>query len=285
MAEILVSDLTTTTLDGTGIFDTLMRANKAHLEDEFLKNRIKGSEYSSVYLGSLESVMTASMTFLLQKQKISLEAQLMEQQIILAQVEVQKANALLEKTRAEVLLVQQQIENSKLDATNIPRQGALIDAQKLKVEAETLQVGKQSLMTTQQTANLVLEAVNIPLQGIVLKEQACKLKAEFDLTMGTVIKTSTENNLLMQKVATEKAQILSIGVDPDSVVGRQKSLYVAQTDGFKRDAEQKTAKILVDTWNARRMTDSDDTAASTANGLDDGNVKRAVTALLNGVNA
>ena len=102
--------------------------------------------------------------------------------------------------------------------------------------------------------------------------------------MGTVVKTATENSLLEQKIATEKAQIQGVGVSENSVIGRQTALYEAQTKGFKRDAEQKAAKILVDTWNARRMTDSDDTDASDANGLSDGNVKQAIDQMLSGLN-
>ena len=70
MTAIAVTDLTQSTLDGTGVFDVLMRATKAHLEAEYNKNRIKGAEYATVYLGSLEPVLRTSLDFLLQKQKL-----------------------------------------------------------------------------------------------------------------------------------------------------------------------------------------------------------------------
>jgi hypothetical protein len=87
---------------------------------------------------------------------------------------------------------------------------------------------------------------------------------------------------MIQKVATEKAQILGLGVDEDSVIGKQKRLYQAQTDGFRRDAEQKAAKLYVDVWSAQRMTD-DGKQANAVNGLDDVTMGGVMTKLRQGV--
>ena len=218
---LTVNDLTLATLDGTGVFDVLMRANKAHLESEYQKNRIKGPEYATVYLGSLESVMQTSLQFLLNKDKSDLEAQLIQAQI--------------EKVNAEINLVKQ------------------------------------------QTANAVIEAE-------VLRAQKCKLDAEFDVLLQSKLKTATEVTLLAQKTQTEKAQTVAMGVDADSVIGRQKALYAAQATGFERDAEQKVAKLMIDSWNVRRTTD-EGTVADGTNMLYDPAVGRAVNKLLAGVGA
>lgn len=218
---LTVNDLTLATLDGTGVFDVLMRANKAHLESEYQKNRIKGPEYATVYLGSLESVMQTSLQFLLNKDKADLEAQLIQAQI--------------EKVNAEIDLVKQ------------------------------------------QTANAAIEAE-------VLRAQKCKLDAEFDVLLQSKLKTAAEVVLLTQKTQTEKAQTVAMGVDADSVIGRQKTLYEAQAKGFERDAEQKVAKLMIDSWNVRRTTD-EGTVADGTNMLYDPAVGRAVNKLLAGVGA
>lgn len=212
--SIPVSQLTQATLDGSGVFDVLMRATKAHLEDEFKKNRIKGPEYSTVYLGSLTQVMQTALAFALAQTKTDLENQLLQKQIDLA--------------------VQQ----------------------KLNAEAE----------------------------HAVLVAQECKLRAEYDLTKQATLKGEVEATLLTQKVATEKAQIQALGVDDNSVLGKQKLLYAAQTDGFKRDAEQKAAKIMIDTWSVQRTTDSG-VLPTTANKLTDSYIGSAVGKLLTGVGA
>lgn len=204
---IPLSSLTEARLTGAGVFDVLMKASRAHLDEEFARNRIKGPEYAQVYLGSLTEVLQASVQFLLQKDKADAEVRLINQQILNAEVE-----------------------------------------------------------------NRVLEA------------QVCKLKAEYDLILEQRLKTTEETGLLAQKKITERAQTVGAGVDDDSVVGRQKMLYKAQTDGFQRDAEQKTAKALIDTWNVRRTTD-DATVADGTNMLDDATIGRAVSKLLAGVGA
>jgi hypothetical protein len=214
MTAITNADLTTKSVTGTGVFDVLMQASAAHLESEFGKNRIKGTEYAEVYLGTMTQVLQTATQFLLSKQKAELEAQLLEKQIAL--VEQQRLNAVTENT--------------------------------------------------------------------VLVAQECKLRAEFDLTMATILKVNQETALLSQKAATERAQIQNLGVDEDSVLGRQKALYVAQTNGFTRDAEQKAAKVMIDTWNVRRTTD-EGTVADGTNMLNDVAVGRAVTKLLTGVGA
>lgn len=216
-----IADLTQANLDGTGVFDVLMRANKAHLESEFAKGRIRGPEYATVYLGSLESVMATALQFLLQKDQAALQAQLISKQI------------------------------EKLD--------------------------KEIDLVVQQTANAAIEAE-------VLRGQKCKLDAEFDVLLQSKLKTAAEVTLLGQKTQTEKAQTMAIGVDADSVIGRQKALYAAQATGFERDAEQKVAKLMIDSWNVRRTTD-EGTVADGTNMLYDPAVGRAVNKLLSGVNA
>lgn len=232
---ITIGDLTNANVHGAGVFDVLMRANKAHLEQEFLQGRIKGPEYATVYLGALEAVMSAALSFLLQKDKVTLEAKLVDQQIELAKVEITKANA-------QVLQIQ---------------------AQTIKVQAETTNLGAELL---------------------VLQAQKCKLDAEYDLLLTTNRKTAEEIELLKWKAVTERAQTSGAGVDVNSVIGKQMALYGAQADGFKRDAEQKAAKVMVDSWNVRRTTD-EGTVADGTNQLNDASVGRAVSKLLSGVGA
>ena len=221
VTPITLSDLTTAQVTGTGVFDVLMQATKDHLEQEFTKGRIKGTEYSTVYLGSLQAILQQAVEFLLNKDKHALEGQLLAAQI--------------EKIQAEKALVEQQ----------------------------TLNAAKELL---------------------VLEAQICKLQAEYDVIMETKLKTAEERALLQWKAMTEKAQTIGAGVDPDSVVGKQKQLYQAQADGFKRDAEQKAAKIMSDSWSVQRTTDNE-LAPTTTNKLDAASIGRAVGKMLDGVNA
>lgn len=207
MTQVLITDISDANILGAGAFDTLMRAHKAHLLEEFNSGRIRGPEYATVYLGALEATMRSALEFTMARQRVALEAELMAQQVI-----------------------------------------------------------------------------NAGLEAKVLVAQECKLRAEYDLTMKTTEKAGSENALLLQKVTTEKAQTQSIGIDPNSVIGKQKILYQAQADGFVRDSEQKVAKIMIDTWQARRMTD-EGTSANGINKLDDTIVGRTVDKMMSGINA
>jgi len=230
MAEINVSDLTAGegSLTGTGVFDELMKASEAHIQHEYSRGRIKGTDYATVYLGGLQAVMDRSLQFLLQQQRTDLEAQLLEEQI---------QNTIKERAQIEA----------------------------------------QTALTEQQTANAITE-------GQVLAAQKCKLDAEFDLIQEQKLKTIAETALLTQKKVTEKAQTDGAGIGPDSVVGKQNALYDAQRDGYRRDAEQKAAKLLVDSWNVRKTMD-DTTPVDDINKLGDTYIGASIQKLLDGINA
>ena len=256
LTPITLPQLTEATTTGSGVFDVLMKATKAHLEQEFTQGRIKGAEYATVYLGSLEAVMQNALQFLLQKDKVALDAELVKQQVELAKAELLIKQVELEKTRAELTILEKTV---------------------LKTDAEVELLTAQAAMVRAQTANEAL-------QGKVLIAQECKLRAEYDVLLSTNLKTREETTLLLWKTNTEKAQTMALGVDDNSVIGKQKALYGAQTDGFKRDAEQKAAKLLADTWSVRRTTD-EATVADATNKLNDATVGRAIEKLLSGIGA
>lgn len=179
---------------------------------------------------------------------------------------------LLQKDEAanKALLVQAQIDLTKL-------QGELLQKE---IDREIL---TRDLIAA-QVAKLKAETTNVITENDSLIAQQCLLKAQYDLTMVQKLQTTAQTSLVQQKIATEKAQVTDTGVDDNSVIGRQKLLYKAQTDGFQRDAEQKAAKMLIDTWNVRRTTD-EGTVADGVNMLNDATIGRAVLKVLDGVQA
>jgi len=80
-----VESLTTVDVDGSGVFDVLMKATKLHLLEEYNAQRITGKEYSTVYLGAMSAVLQTSAQFLLneqQVQKINADIGLVRQQTV-----------------------------------------------------------------------------------------------------------------------------------------------------------------------------------------------------------
>jgi len=263
MAASTITDLTEGKLDGNGVFDELMRSFKAHIHEEYSKNRLTGAEYATVYLGGLQTTMEQALQYLLQRRRSELEADLVA-----------------EKIKTEVLgqeRLNKEIINLGAQKLQIDAQTELLTQQGLNAEKERDQIVAQTELVEQQTSNAILE-------GKVLVAQECKLRMEYDLLAEQKLKTVAETALLNQKKVTELSQTSGSGIDEESQVGSQIALYKAQRDGFKRDAEQKAAKLMSDVWAVQRTTD-EGIQASTSNGLQDANIARAINKMLEGVNA
>jgi hypothetical protein len=259
--KVVTAQLTEATLNGSGVFDTLMRATKAHLDAEYTQNRIKGAEYSSVYLGSLTEVLSQSVQFLLHKDKAYYDAQIAEAQVRL--------------TEAQILLVEAQIAREQLDADLIAAQAEKLRREVLMMDKQEELMDKQIEVASQSILKGEIEIVNLGIQSSLLN-------AQVNLTTAQKTSTDAQSALVIQKTLTEKAQISANGVDEDSVLGKQKNLYSAQTNGYQRDAEQRAAKLMSDTWVARRTTD-EGTIADSTNLLNDATIGKVITKLLAGV--
>ncbi|EBV1835083.1 hypothetical protein DNZ22_18665 [Salmonella enterica subsp. enterica serovar Newport] len=185
MADVIITpitneDLTTKVVDGTGIFDELMTAANAHLDSQFKKERITGTQYAEVYLGQLQAVLANAVQFLIERDKTYLNNLLINAQIELANKQVELAEKQLEQADKQLELLEKQIE----------------------------------------------------------LQQA-------------------QSDLARQKIKTEIAQIADAvdGVAVGGVIGAQVALYKQQRESFLRDAEQKSLKILADTWITRKTID------------------------------
>lgn len=323
MAEILNTDITTGVIDGDGIFDKFMSSIETRLDREYAKNRIKGVEYSKVYLGAMESAMQQSIAFELGRQQADKQAELLAQQtlkaveetalIVSQELKVDAETALInenttnavkqgvildledDKVIAETALIDQNIINAvsqnkviELQDDKIVLENALLGAQKLKVDAEKILVTEQKYKTTS-------EIVLVKNQGYAeLAKVADSVTFDGDalptVVSGLIGKQSSkilsEKELVNQKRTTEYAQVYDVvydTVDPvTGVIGKQKALYGKQTDGFDRDAEQKLAKIMVDSWNVRRSTDE---ATIPAGGMTDPDIKDVLNVAKVGINA
>lgn len=141
--------------------------------------------------------------------------------------------------------------------------------------AQVVTEGKNQSLLDQQILNAGAEFTKI-------ESEKCLLDAQYDSAVQQALRIAAEAALLAQKKLTEQAQISATSVDMDSVIGRQKSLYEAQTSGYARDAEQKVAKILADSF-AVQMSASGVT--SEGSGLDAPHVLQAVTKMLDGISA
>ena len=250
---------------------------------------------------------------------VDAQVRLTEAQIALAEAELAREVLNKELIEAQIRKIDREIESADVadahvvaqtnmitaQTANVSKEGLILDNQLTvsakeieKITADISMLGKQELnvvadtaIKTQQKLNMAEQLKQITaetakatqeLQNLIAQE--CLLRAQYDLTVVNKLQATAQTSLIQQKQATERAQIVETGVDENSVIGRQKTLYKAQADGFQRDAEQKAAKLLVDSWSVRRTTDSG-TVADSTNMLNDATVGRMVTKLLTGVQA
>ena len=208
---------------GEGVFDQLMKSVKSHLKEEYDEQRIRGSEYTQVYLGGLQGAMSQAIQW-------QLGAQIAENQaaLIAVQIEAQEKQVLLlEEQRqqliAQTALIVEQTEGQTLNNLNIAKQGVILDVQEE-------QIVKGIELTTAQ----------------ILQTEEATLTA----TYGRENTLPAQVAILTQKLITEEAQTKDVTAQGTvtGVLGKQKELYGKQTDGFDRDAEQKAARIVADVW-------------------------------------
>ena len=285
MPELTIAALTESTVEGNGVFDKLMQAVSAQCQREYDQNRIRGPEYSTVYLTGLQSAMDQAIRFLLERTNVELQ----EKQIELAQKQIELADKDLLLKDKNIELAQKQIEKLELDKD-------LTEAQVRKIDAEILIIPKQGALLDQQVLsaiqNVILsekqveqitaEILNIPKQGELLDAQVCKTEAEYDVLILQKDKIVSETDLLQQKLQTEKAQTQSGIADPASSVGQQNSLLAQQVWGIERDAEQKAAGIIADVLQVvAGVTDAETVGIALTNGA----MKGVFDTLRAGINA
>jgi len=176
MTDIITSDLTTKVVGGTGVFDELMVATLAHLDTQYLSNRLKGVDYANVYLGSIQAVLQQSSAFLLAKDTAAAQVDLLRAQIIsqgvqdtlgLAQVALAEKELELKATQLDISLAELEIKQAEL--VNLPKQGVLLDAQAIKINSE-ISLLKQKKLT--EEAQIKDTVAGVAVVGVIGKQKA-----------------------------------------------------------------------------------------------------------------
>ena len=94
-------------------------------------------------------------------------------------------------------------------------------------------------------------------QAELAEKQIEQADKQLELLEKQIELQQAQSDLARQKIKTEIAQIADTvgGVAVSGVIGAQVALYKQQRESFLRDAEQKSLKILADTWITRKTID------------------------------
>ena len=76
-----VDGLNTYTWEGTAVFDTLVRMVNENLKIQYDEGRIKATDYAQAYIGGLQTCITESMKYIMQKDNLIKDEELKQANI------------------------------------------------------------------------------------------------------------------------------------------------------------------------------------------------------------
>lgn len=275
--ELTIASLTGGSVQGAGNFDEIMRAVKSHLSDEYKSGRITGDMYTQAYISALDLALTTANSYTLQHQVTNQQVKLLDAQIAneqlnntLIQAQIDKVNKDTEYVTKQILKVDDEIALVQAQVATQTKQLEVMDKAILNADKD-LEVKTSGIaLQTAQTALANQQVTNAVAQEEQIRKQTLKLQSEIDV--------------LEQRKASELAQTSDTvnGQPVGGVLGKQIALYGNQADGYIRDAEQKAAKILNDTFLTRVTTEYDSADATTA-GQSDAEVSKVMAKLKSGI--
>ena len=139
-----VDRLNTFTWEGTAVFDVMVRMVNENLKIQYDEGRIKATDYAQAYIGGLQTCLTESMNYIMQKDILTRQAENLQKDL-----EVKAANINLTNRQADNVLKDNALKEANLLLIAEQKANLLKD---LEVKAAGI------LLTTQQIANLVKDA-------------------------------------------------------------------------------------------------------------------------------
>ena len=263
--SITNEELTSGKLEGTGTFDLLISTMNAHLAAQFNKGHLTGPQYSEVYLGGMSTAMSQAIEFLLRRETTNKQNELLDEQI--AQIKVQTDQLELQNLQIEEQTKQLVKQSQQIDAQTsliekqeeqVVLQNEQFALQNQQLAANTEQTEAQTRLIEKQIEVAAKEQIQLEKNIERTEEEIRLLEQQHLINEKTIEKASSEILLLQQKLITEQAQTQDeVGaLKITGIIGKQASLYQAQTKGFEHDNKQKVAKIYSDIYSVARGTDN-----------------------------
>jgi hypothetical protein len=246
--SVTLPDLTTQAIDGTGVFDALMKTLSLHMAAQFEKGRITGKEYGEVYLGGLQATLQQSVSFLVNKDKVHWDALLVREQVKLTQL--QQAIAKNEFQLGKLRLREQQFTMARIE----------IEAYTAKANYAKTKMDLANSFTTIQQAEkqIVLIGEQVDAARAVTKDTLSDGSDVHGKAEQEKLVAQAQVKLVGEQFESQRAQTSDTRSDGATVVGTmgaQTALYKQQVVSYQHDSKSKAVKIMLDTWVARKTID------------------------------
>lgn len=168
------------------------------------------------------------------------------------------------------LSIAAQTANTEQNTLNLVKQGNLTDSQKGEIDYRVATLlPTQTAQNTAQTAQITYTTSYV-------------LPSQVSLTNAQTSSATAQTALYNQKTTTELAQTTTTPAS-GSVMGVQNALMAKQAENYDRDAEQKAAKLMLETINVRFTADTTSADFDYVNHLSDADVGVAVSKLISGI--
>ena len=163
---------------GTGLFDQLMATVKSHIQEEYDEHRIRGDNYTKLYLGSMEAVMANTTQYLI-----------------------------------SLLLIDEKRDNLVAQTEKVHAEIALVKAQTIKVETEVLYLLQKTISELANVDGTVFDAASVigrqtslllgQKLGFAgdLQHKAAKLQADYDIVLQSVQEDPAQVTLQVDTLA------------------------------------------------------------------------------------
>lgn len=213
---LTVEELTTKSVDGTGVFDVLMGAVNAQLTEQHQKGRITGGDFAKVYMGSLTAVLQFGTQFLLSRDRARLENRQIVESIKLAQTQRVRAIADVHIARGQIQQLKVNLVESELKMHTAGNEYALSKMslvnsynEGLVTQANIELIGEQVEVQRAQTWDTHLDGT--PITGILGKQKSLidaqmqTQKEELDTARANTKDTLLDGTPVSGLVALEKS--------------------------------------------------------------------------------
>lgn len=190
--QLEITDLTTSVVNGSGAFDKLMDAIKAHLQHEFSAGRITGAEYTKAYIALVQGAMQNAVQFLLGRDAAFWQAATAQANFISAKVALANAKVQYAALRFDALAKRATYALTKLKlATEDMQYGVLSYQVTYTMPAQLLMIKEQTEAQRAQTLDSRSDGVTVAgvmgMQTALYSQQITSYKRDSEIKAAKVL--------------------------------------------------------------------------------------------------
>lgn len=196
--QLDMKELTTKDLEGTGVFDVLMGTTALHIQKEYAAGRIRGPEYSQVYLGGLQATLATAVQYLTESKTLGISIANQEKQGLLTEAQTGLVVAQTDQVTKEVTL------KLPAEVDNIRASTEISAANKLQITQQTANLKTDDNLTLARTEQVGAEITNLGKQGQVMDQQILEstfrvtsmLPKELEQITAQIVQMENQGNLV-----------------------------------------------------------------------------------------